>query len=279
MPTYTVHAINVGSFLLGEADKVLTLFSMERGIIRAVAKGARKPNTKMSGRSDALCVNKLLLSTGRTFEIITQAESIEGFPEFRTDLTRMSYALYYVELTNHFGQSLSEESESYFDFLLNSLQLQARTPHDPVWLCLEFEMGLLDILGYRPELTYCVVGREVLGEYNLGTFNRELGGVVCQQCSRQERQLATRETLRDAQFERDPGWRNGAHITPLVWKNLIIAADRRVSEEGVERTCVVKQEAMQQSVEAARRLVQGYIEYRVGKRMKSLEVLEQLKVR
>lgn len=279
MPTYTVHAINIGSFLLGESDKVLTLFSMERGIIRAVAKGARKPGTKMSGRCDTLCVNKLFLSSGKTFEIITQAESIEAFPELRTDLERMSYGLYYAELTAHFGQGLSEESETYFELLVNSLQLQARTDHDPTWLCLEFEMGLLHMLGYKPELTYCVGCRDVLGDYNLGTFNRELGGVLCQSCSMQERQLVARESPQSSQQERDSGWRSGTHITPLVWKNLVLSADRRVSLEGVEQPGVVKQPAMQQSVEAARRLVQGYIEHRTGKRLKSLEVLEQLKVR
>lgn len=275
MPTYNVHAINIGGFLLGEADKVLILFSSERGIIRAVAKGARKPNTKMSGRSDALCINKLFLSTGKTFEIISQAESIESFPEFRQDLERMSYGLYYAELTNTFAQGLSEESELYFQYLVKALELQARTKHDPGWLCLEFEMGLLDMLGYRPELTYCVVCREVLGDYNLGTFNRELGGVVCQQCSLQERQTQVAEGYRTD----EPSWRTGAYITPLVWKNLVLSADRRVSEEGIGRTAVVKQGAMQQSVDAARRLVQGYIEHRAGKRMKSLEVLEQLNVR
>lgn len=279
MPTYTVHAINIGSFLLGESDKVLTLFSSEKGIIRAVAKGARKPGTKMSGRSDVLCVNKLLLSTGKTFEIISQAESIEGFPELRTDLQRMSYGLYYAELTNHFGQGVSEESQVYFEFLLNSLQLQARTAHDPTWLCLEFEMGFLDMLGYRPELTYCVVCRSVLGDYNLGSFNRELGGVVCQSCSLRERSLVARESGSGGSSERDGGWKTGSYITPLVWKNLVLSADRRVSEYGSEQTGVVKPAALQQSVEAARRLIQGYIEHRAGKRLKSLEVLEQLKVR
>lgn len=275
MPSYMVHAINVGGFLLGEADKVLILFSSERGIIRAVAKSARKPGTKMSGRSDTLCVNKLFLSSGKTFEIISQAESIEGFPEFRADLERMSYGLYYAELTNHFGQDLSQDSEMYFQFLVKSLELQARSGHDPGWLCLEFEMGLLDILGYRPELTYCVVCREVLGDYNLGTFNRELGGVVCQHCSLQERQMAVSEGVGNS----DSNYRTGAYITPLVWKNLVLSADRRVSEEENGQPRVVKQAAMQQSVDAARRLVQGYIEHRAGKRMKSLEVLEQLNVR
>jgi DNA repair protein RecO (recombination protein O) len=275
MPTYTVNAINVGSFLLGEADKVLTLFSAERGIIRAVAKGARKPGTKMSGRSDVLCANKLFLSSGRTFEIITQAECLDTFPEFRQDLQRMSYALYYAELTQHFGLGLSEDCQWYFNYLLNGLQLQARAPHAPAWLCLEFEMGLLDALGYKPELTYCVSCREVLGDYNLGTFNREHGGIHCRDCSLQERRLTTRESASDKDFVRETSWREGLHITPLVWKNLVLAADRRASEAPEETLAVVKL-PLQQSIHAARRLIQGYIEHRTGRHLKALDLLEQL---
>jgi DNA repair protein RecO (recombination protein O) len=277
MPTYTVNAINVGSFLLGEADKVLTIFSAERGMIRAVAKGARKPGTKMSGRSDVLCANKLFLSSGKTFEIITQAECIDTFPEFRSDLQRMSYALYYAELTQHFGQGLSEDCGLYFDYLLQGLKLQARAPFDPAWLCLEFEMGLLEMLGYRPELTYCVACREVLGDYNLGNFNREHGGIVCKGCSLQERQLALRERAGDTEIVRETSWRQGSHITPLVWKNLVLAADRRVSEDPEAVRAVVKL-PLQQSVHAARRLIQGYIEHRTGRRLRALDLLEQLNV-
>ena len=52
MPTYSVNAINVGSFNLGESDKIITLFSAERGLIRAVAKGARKPAPKLAGEQN-----------------------------------------------------------------------------------------------------------------------------------------------------------------------------------------------------------------------------------
>jgi DNA repair protein RecO (recombination protein O) len=275
MPTYTVNAINVGSFLLGEADKVITLFSAERGMIRAVAKGARKPGTKMAGRSDVLCVNKLFLATGKTFEIITQAECIDTFPEFRSDLQRMTYALYYAELTQQLGQGLAEESQWYFDYLYQGLCAQARRPIDPAWLCLEFELGLLAMLGYRPELTYCVSGREVLGDYNLGTFNRELGGIVCRDCSVIERRLELRERSGEDTVFKETSSRQAAHITPLVWKNLVLAADRHISQQAQDERTVVKMPA-QQSIHAARRLIQGYIEHRIGKRLKALDFLEQL---
>jgi DNA repair protein RecO (recombination protein O) len=274
MPSYSVRAINIGSFLLGEADKVITLFTAEKGLVKAVAKGARKPGTKMSGRSDVLCANTLQLSTGRTFEIITQAECIDTFPEFRSDFKRMSYALYYAELTQNFGHGLSEESELYFDYLYEGLALQARSSHDPTWLCLEFELGLLDMLGYKPELTYCVGCRDVLGDYNITTFNRDLGGVLCQRCSLEQRALEIRERYGNNSQPGESAWREASHITPLVWKNLVLAADRRLSTSNSDNS--LAKPPLPQSVQAARKLVQGYIEHRTGKHMKALDILEQI---
>lgn len=278
MPSYVVNAINIGSFLLGEADKVLTIFTAEHGMLKAVAKGARKPGTKMSGRADVLSVNKLFLARGKTFEIISQAECIESFGEFRSDLVRMSYALYYAELSQIFGSGFSEESQTYYDYLLNGLQLQARSKADAAWLCLEFEMGLIDMLGYRPELTYCVICRDVLGDYNVSLFNRDSGGIICQQCALQDRRTAAREAGSGSEFTPRSSAREGAHITPLVWKNLVLAADRRVSQNPDADVAIMKL-PMPQSVDAARRLIQGYIEYRAGRRLKSLDLLEQMKSR
>lgn len=273
MPTYTVNAINIGSFALGESDKVITMFSAERGLLRAVAKGARKPGTKIGARADVLAANKLFLSTGRTFEIIAQAECIDLFPEFRSDLTRMSYALYYAELTQHFGQGLSEESGFYFDYLLNALKLQARSRKEPAWLCLEFEMGLLEALGYQPELTYCVACRAVLGDYNLGKFAAEHGGICCQSCLLAQRDLTR---VHEGQATRSHSSSvKAAHVTPLVWKNLVLAAQRRVSTQDSEDTAVVKL-PLEQSIYAARRLVKGYLEHLSGKAFKALDLLSQL---
>ena len=73
------------------------LFSRERGIHRAVAKGARKPGTKMGGKSEPLNINRLLLSKGKSLDIITQCESIESFGALRKDFARLSYALYFAD--------------------------------------------------------------------------------------------------------------------------------------------------------------------------------------
>ena len=121
MTTYSVSGINIGSFNLGEADKVLTIFTAERGLVKAVAKGARKPGAKITGKAEVLNVNKLLIAKGKTLDIITQAESIETFTRLRADLTCLTYGLYYAELTQAFGQGVGEESLQYFDLLVTSI--------------------------------------------------------------------------------------------------------------------------------------------------------------
>ncbi len=187
MPSYNVRAINISSFNLGEADRVLTIFTPEKGVLKAVAKGARKPGSKMSGRADILCVNHLHLSSGRSFEIITQAQSIESFSALRSDLSSLTYALYYAELSSAFAAGLNEDCQSYFDYLLAALKNLANRIANPLLLCMEFELGLLEYLGYKPELTFCIACRDVLNEYNLSRFVLELGGIVCKACFRKER--------------------------------------------------------------------------------------------
>ncbi len=262
MSTYTVTGINLSTFNLGEADKLITIFTAERGLIRAVAKGARKPGSKMAGRAEPLAVNKLQLATGRSLDIIAQAESMETFPALRQDLIRLSYALYYAELTLTFGAGLSEETAIYFDELRTALRLLAAATADPAWLCLCFELHLLDLLGYRPELTYCVVCRQPLTDARLGAFHQDWGGIICKVClTSRDREPATAESTRFSM-------RAAREITPLVWKHLVLALDCEPTSAAGATSSSPKQ-----SLIAARRIAQSYIEHRAGKHMKSLDLL------
>jgi DNA repair protein RecO (recombination protein O) len=237
MATYTIHAVNLGSFALGETDKVVTLFSAERGIVRAVAKGARKPGSKIAGRAEPLNVNRLLMAKGRNLDIITQAETIASFSNLRKDLHRLSYGLYYAELTQHFGHGLGDESATFFDFLCRSLSHLAESNADPTVACLIFELRLLDLLGIHPELDFCISCRDPLTEYRLSFFNHESCGIVCDRCFAGKDKAVVQEQLifeygEDAPTnpalkarDRSPyAGVAGSHITPLVWKKLVLMA-------------------------------------------------------
>jgi len=266
MSSYTVNAINVGSFNLGESDKLLTLFTAERGLMKAVAKGARKPGSKIAGRAEVLNINRLFISKGRSLDIITQAEGIENFSRLRHDLLRLSYALYYAEVTQIFGQGVSEESLAYFDFLADSLQKQAEGQEDATWLCLKFELALMQFLGYFPELTYCIICRQILTDMNLSVFDRELGGIACQTCHQKYSHSLVKERSNLQADEEYVELKAAIQITPRVWKNLVLASQSLDAPD-------LAVTAIRQSVNAAQRLLEKYIEHRASRKVKSLDML------
>lgn len=260
------------------------MFSRERGLHRAVAKGARKPGTKMSGKSEPLNINRLLLAKGKSLDIITQCESIETFSALRLNLERLAYALYFAELSQTFGQELSQECEVYFDRLSMGLALLAEGSKEPTLQCLEFELMLLSLIGLSPELTFCVGCREPLSETNLSSFSHELGGVLCQSCVSKMRKSAyssygdegERERPQEQVREAREGQKASVYLTPMVWKRLILSraeADKLGDLSTLEDTSV---EGNKTVAEAARRISKGYIEYKSGRRMRALDILASL---
>lgn len=278
MPTYNLTAIIVGGFPIGESDKVVSMFSSERGLVRAVAKGAKKPGTKMSGKSEALCANKLLVAKGRSLDIITQAESISNFRSLRRDLVRLTYSLYYAELTQAFGEGLEEESELFYQVLFNSLHMQEAEIADARLLSLEFQMFLLRQLGVSPELQVCIKCRRPLTEYNITVFYSELGGIGCDKCGPSSSTPGARVAERshdsyDAEYED-----RGTFVTPLVWKMLVNAdstCDELALPENFSRRRPGYTEAQAPALDAAHRLMQRNLENRAGKKMRTLDLLKQ----
>jgi DNA repair protein RecO (recombination protein O) len=269
MATYSLTAVNVGSFAIGESDKVITLFSAERGLVKAVAKGARKPGAKISGKADLLNVNRLLLASGRSLDIITEAESFETFPQLRNDLNKLSYGLYYAELTNQFGQGLLDECELYFEYLRDALRKQSQGEGEPAFLCLKFQLFLLDLLGYKPELDACVLCREALADKNISAFDHDLGGILCDRCYVQSKRGIRTAQVAESAVDYPEERTVKTHITPLVWQCLILASG---FQEKVLRSSQADN-AVNQATIAGRKLIQAYIEHKAGRKMKALEMI------
>jgi DNA repair protein RecO (recombination protein O) len=271
MPNYSLTAINVGSFALGESDRIITLFSAERGLVRAVAKGARKPGTKIAGRADLLNVNKLMLAKGRSLDIIVQAEQIESFPKLRQDLFRLAYGLYYAELTAQFGQGLEDEAEIFLGYLCQAIGLQAEAKGEPALLCLDFELKLLELLGYKPELDFCVDCRRALTNPSIAVFDHDLGGILCQSCfveDRRSQRSQVAEASPDYYPEANLSSSLKTHITPLVWQALV-SASHNPERHGAQVSANVTR-----ANTAGCRLIQTYIEHKAGRRMKALDLIK-----
>ena len=94
-----------------------------------------------------------MLARGRTFDIVTQAEAIATHRALREDLRRGSYAHYLAELTDQFAQEQAEDAALY-DLLSNGL-VWLCDARDPALAARLFEMRLLSLSGYRPQLMRC----------------------------------------------------------------------------------------------------------------------------
>jgi DNA repair protein RecO (recombination protein O) len=159
----------------GEADRLLTLYTREHGKIRAIAKGARKPQSRKTGHVELFMRTRFLVAKGKSLDIITQAELVETYPPLRNDLVRATYASYAVELLDR----LTPEDDPHpeiFNLLANAfgwfsgdgeLHLAARY----------YELRLLSLVGYQPQLFRCVVTGEPIEEVDQ-FLSAELGGLI-----------------------------------------------------------------------------------------------------
>jgi len=161
---------------IGEADRILTLFTPELGKVRAVAKGIRKPRSRKAGHLELFTCTRLLLAVGRDLDIITQAEGVEPYRPLRDDLLRSAYGAYMVELLDRFTPDAEENPELYG--LLRQGLNWAATAENLALAARYYELHLLGLAGYQPQLRRCVVcGRELEAVDQF--FSTAEGGVVC----------------------------------------------------------------------------------------------------
>jgi DNA repair protein RecO (recombination protein O) len=198
--SYSTEAIVLKRTDLGEADRILTLFTPAKGKIHAVAKGTRRPISKLAGHLELLSHSQLQMALGRNLDIVTQAEGRENFLHLRTELWHMTCGFYLAELVDRFLEEHTQHIDIY-NLLLETLRLldahavklqELRTkgtaPADQgrgrLHLLLRyFEIHLLSSIGYEPAFRNCAhCASELRPEKN--GFNPSLGGVLCPQCSR-----------------------------------------------------------------------------------------------
>ena len=166
----------------GEADRLLSVYTPERGKLRLVAKGVRRPRSRKAGHLEPLTRTSLMIAVGRDLDIVTQAEAIETFPGLRQNLLLLGQASYAVELVDRF--TLDEGDSRVLYRLLVETLTRLEEGRAPFSVLRFFELHLLEIVGYRPELFRCLgCGGEVLPKDQF--FAAALGGVLCPSCGPQ----------------------------------------------------------------------------------------------
>ncbi len=244
---YRTEALILKHSDFGEADRLVTVFTPYYGKLRLLAKGARKPSSRKAGHLESFTRTQLLVARGRNLDIITQAQMVESYAALRRDLWRVSNAYYIGELADAFGEELAENRPMY-DLLCRALGWVSELPNLRQALRV-FELRLLDVVGYRPELFHCV-GCKAAIEPDDNYFSAQEGGVLCPRCGK---------------------GRGGARTIPLAVLKVL-----RHMQTHDDATCL--QLRLQPSTLSMMEQVQAeYLTHVLERRLKSVEFLHLLR--
>jgi DNA repair protein RecO (recombination protein O) len=191
--SYATDAVVLRSIRFGEADRVLHLYTAERGRIGAVAKGVRKTKSRFGARLEPLSHVELQLHQGSgELQTITSVQFRRSHQAARDDYYRLSVGLIGAEaMLRLFTEQ--EQNERAFTALTRFLDVLDDTPHaaerpalDP--LALAFQLKLLWVSGYLPHLTSCAeCGAD---DASLVGYSPRAGGAVCRACADQVEAIA-----------------------------------------------------------------------------------------
>ncbi|MCW2983728.1 MAG: recO [Conexibacter sp.] len=173
-------AVVLRSMRYGEADRILHLYTPERGRISAIAKGVRKTRSRFGGRMEPFFRLRLVLHEGRSDLLtVTSAETVTGYPRLRENGATIDAAARACDAVNRlFGEA--EASAPVFHLLCNELQLLEGDPANAgLANQLAFRLKLLVAGGFAPYLAACAACGE---KDHLVGFSGAAGGVVCSSC-------------------------------------------------------------------------------------------------
>lgn len=175
---YKTLGIVVKRMNYGEADRILTIFTERFGKIKAIAKGVRKISSKMAGSLEPFALVNLQLYQGKNLYIVTGATIKQEFGVVDCTLKKTSHCFYLGELIDKFTEE-NQKNPEIFNLLVDVLWL-LRDEESCFWLRV-FELKLIRLSGFHPELFVCVHCRETIIESS-NYWDSVEGGLICPAC-------------------------------------------------------------------------------------------------
>jgi DNA repair protein RecO (recombination protein O) len=173
-------AIIISSMNLGEADKLVTFFSLDRGMLKGVAKNARKSFRRFGAGLEAFTASRLHLYEREHQELvrIESADILTQHPAIAADLGRAAAGAVMLELVKELAPPGERNAQAYL--LLSHVLHLLNEGGEPLFLLGVFEIKLLSLLGYQPKLDHCLsCGTQPRGEI---VFFGMKGGILCPDC-------------------------------------------------------------------------------------------------
>jgi DNA repair protein RecO (recombination protein O) len=190
---YRDEGIVIRTQKLGEADRIITLFTREHGRVRAVAKGVRRTKSKFGARLEPASHVDIQLYTGKTFDVVTQVEAVENYGDaISSDYQKWTIASSILEAAERFSANEGEPALQQFLLLSGALKALAHESHDPSLILDAYLLRSLSIAGYAPSMTICS-RCEAPGPHKY--FSLVGGGSVCAECKPSASATPAPETL------------------------------------------------------------------------------------
>lgn len=185
MNNVVTDAINLKSYNLKDSDKIVVMYSKELGLIRGVAKGVKKPKSRLGARMDSLVANKVMLYKGKNLDTICQAEALNTFKDSRQDYDKLMYSSYISEIISIFGVEDDPSSKEVYDLFYKALDRisNADSKKDVMIAVIKFQLKMMLIVGFGLEFDTCLCCREEILNEDM-YFSIRMGGVVCEECNK-----------------------------------------------------------------------------------------------
>lgn len=181
MPLLTTEGVVLHLFDLGEIDQIVTCYTLARGKVRAVAKGAKKSRRRFGARIEPLshCRLQLFEKEHRALLRLDNADLLHSHQPIREDLERLGQAFHLVEILD--GLTAEGQAHGQVFMLLSRFLDDLEATETAEDLTPLYEIQLFRLLGYQPRLGHCVAcDRKVTEE--AASFFPDQGGILCPRC-------------------------------------------------------------------------------------------------
>ncbi|MBM3469856.1 MAG: DNA repair protein RecO [Armatimonadetes bacterium] len=177
MGLYKIEAVVLRRRNLGEADRLVTVLSRDRGKLVLAARGARRPRSRLGGRLEPPTRFRALVAEGRTLDVVSQVEVLDAHVALRNDLERMGSVAVVLEMADRALAERNPHPEVY-GLLRDALTL-LEGGHECAGLW--FAARLLALTGHRPTVSRCpACGQRLRGA---AVWSSALGGCVHATCA------------------------------------------------------------------------------------------------
>ena len=182
MPLFNSEAIVLRSINLSETDKLVTFMTNRFGKVKCVAKAARKIKNRFGASIEPMSHIRLIYfgKENQTLYRLNHSDIIHSFQLVRDDLHKVYTGVYFIELIDTLIPEAHPDPD-VFCLLLDSL-LTLKAINNFNTLCRLFEMRLMCLTGYTPQLSHCSICKESGNTKKIG-FSFEHRGIICEACS------------------------------------------------------------------------------------------------